>query len=65
MKIAKLVFSAAIVLSTPAFAKTFRPSDLGKGGLQRFLSGQSGDVIEFREGDQIPVKLKVDGDIKF
>jgi hypothetical protein len=64
MKIAKLVLSAVVLLSSNAgLAKTLRPNELGKGGLQRFLQGQSDDVIEFREGDQIPVALKVDGDI--
>jgi hypothetical protein len=64
MKLLKpVLLSAFCLLTTNAFGKTLRPADLSEKELQNFFKGQTSDVIEFREGDQIPVVLKAECDI--
>lgn len=54
---------ASTMMTTGAFAKTMRASQLGESALQSFMSGDHDDVLEFQSGDKIKVTFKADGDL--
>lgn len=64
MKIFKAVsLSALCILSTSSFGRTLRPGTLNEKELRSLFHSHAKDVFEFREGDQIPLTLKVEGNV--
>jgi hypothetical protein len=60
------IFKTAVLVlmfASPAYSKTMRYSDMSETDFGTFLSGESGDVAEFRSGDILRLKVKVSGDI--
>lgn len=57
-----LVIASALV-GLQAQAKTVRASELIQQGMTDFSKIEQGTVVEFRQGDQLPVSFQAEGDL--